>query len=195
MLFPYDTSIFLAVIQMVSGTTSTLASSILSYKLFLRYRRQKKPPTNASYKVATYHRMLVCISCLDILHSSWASLSTVPLPKDSGIVFARGSIATCSAQGVSCSSRAQCRCPEHLSQNTVQHIRYDNRTLLRATFFVAIWVFLPLPSVKLNWGRNARLFLIILTNIFLPSQGMLRTTEILSWFPSFSTCLFSDTLR
>jgi len=47
----------------------------------------------------TYHRLLCGISCVDISSSFWLGLSTWPIPRDSGVLWAVGNERTCSLQG------------------------------------------------------------------------------------------------
>jgi hypothetical protein len=42
--------------------------------------------------------MLLGVSTIDVMYSFWAALSVLPVPKESGGVFAYGNVATCSAQ-------------------------------------------------------------------------------------------------
>jgi hypothetical protein len=42
---------------------------------------------------------LLGIAIIDVLHTSWAALSTLPVPASSGAVFGHGNTATCTAQG------------------------------------------------------------------------------------------------
>jgi hypothetical protein len=84
------------------------------------YRPENSPPTDSiSHSVShnstdeggmrrsstmprsttVYQRLLIGTSTLDIFHSFWAALSTLPVPASSGAVFGHGTTATCSVQG------------------------------------------------------------------------------------------------
>lgn len=94
--------VILALSRTVSGSLSVIASSIIIYKIFLRYRQQRcanRSSSNNIECVTTYHRMLLCVSVLDILTSFWQALSTLPVPASTGVAFGHGTTATCSAQG------------------------------------------------------------------------------------------------
>jgi hypothetical protein len=96
----------LALIRTVSGSLSLFCSSILIYKLYLRYKEQKAAATaqgsrrslNSKQGSKTYYRMMLMTSIIDVLYSFWAALSVLPVPKESGGVFAYGTVATCSTQ-------------------------------------------------------------------------------------------------
>jgi hypothetical protein len=51
------------------------------------------------HSTTVYQRLLIGTSILDIFHSFWAALSTLPVPASSGAVFGHGTTATCSVQG------------------------------------------------------------------------------------------------
>lgn len=56
-------------------------------------------PSTTPHSTTVYQRLLIGTSILDIFHSFWAALSTLPVPASSGAVFAHGTTATCSVQG------------------------------------------------------------------------------------------------
>ena len=91
--------IILAESRTVAGTLSVLASSIIIYKIFLRYKEQKRSISNvpSAIKVTTYHRIIFGMSVLDVLTSFWQALSTLVVPASSGAVFGHGTTNTCSA--------------------------------------------------------------------------------------------------
>jgi hypothetical protein len=97
----------LAVVRTVSGSLSLIASSIIVYKIYLRYIESKKSApvigsgsfrSNNKKNINTYYRMMLVVSILDILHSFWTALSVLPTPPSSGGVFSHGTTATCSTQ-------------------------------------------------------------------------------------------------
>jgi hypothetical protein len=102
-MLSYAEKVVLALSRTVTGLLSLFASVIILYKICLRYREQKRKLetgiSSSASDVTTYHRMLLSISILDILHSFWAALSTLPVPATTGAVFAHGTVATCTAQG------------------------------------------------------------------------------------------------
>jgi hypothetical protein len=93
--------VILAVSRMVSGSLSVIASSIIVYKVYLRYRehRRNNGIANNQFQVTTYHRLLFGMSLVDVLYSSSAALSTLPVSASTGAVFGHGTTATCAAQG------------------------------------------------------------------------------------------------
>jgi hypothetical protein len=97
----------LALVRTASGSLSLFCSSIIIYKIYLRYREQnvaasvqesRRSLKNSKQGSNTYYRMLLMTSIIDIMYSFWAALSVLPVPKESGGVFAYGNVATCSAQ-------------------------------------------------------------------------------------------------
>jgi hypothetical protein len=98
----------LALTKICSASLSLMASSVIVYKVYLRYHELKKRSTscvqsgslrsNRKHDITTYHRMLVGISILDIMYSFWSALGVISVPPSSGDVFAHGTIATCSTQ-------------------------------------------------------------------------------------------------
>jgi hypothetical protein len=93
----YRQRYILALTRTTSGALSLFASSIILYKIYLRYKEHK---SNTDRGFNTYFRMISSISILDILHSFWAALSVLPVPSSTGGVFAHGTVATCSSQAV-----------------------------------------------------------------------------------------------
>lgn len=99
----YNEKIVLAYSRTVSGTLSLIACSIIINKIMMSYNKKRRDKENGTTDVAPsttiYQRLLFGMSVLDILHSFWAALSTLPVPASSGAVFGHGNTATCSAQG------------------------------------------------------------------------------------------------
>jgi len=64
---------------------------------------QPPPPTTATKRgraLTSYHRLMIGISVFDILFSAGLLFGPLPIPADNrGIPYARGTIATCTAQG------------------------------------------------------------------------------------------------
>lgn len=79
-----------AVVPKFSGAISVTFSTLI---LFSVLRSQGK-------RRGCYHRLLAAASMVDILHSSSLSLSTWPVPRDSGVLWAVGTTHTCTAQGM-----------------------------------------------------------------------------------------------
>lgn len=79
----------LALIPKFAGTVSMLFSLLIVVTVFRdRHKRNR-----------TYHRLLCGISFVDISSSFWLGLSTWPIPRDSGVLWAVGNERTCSLQG------------------------------------------------------------------------------------------------
>jgi hypothetical protein len=109
----YRQRYILALTRTFTGTLSLIASSIIIYKIYLRYSQHKKKTSSnivigGSFRrsnhssnggMNTYFRMILGVSILDVMHSFWTALSVLPAPPSSGGVFAHGTTATCSAQG------------------------------------------------------------------------------------------------
>lgn len=108
-LLSHPLKVALALSRSISASISLIASCIIVYKIVLRYRANRQnvvggcTSSNSDVlEITTYHRMLLGIALFDILHSSWAALSTLPVPASSGVsgaVFGHGTTATCTAQG------------------------------------------------------------------------------------------------
>lgn len=58
-----------------------------------------KPNTSFCTITTVYQRLLIGASILDVFHSFWSALSTIPVPSSSGVVFGFGTTATCTMQG------------------------------------------------------------------------------------------------
>jgi hypothetical protein len=103
----YSQRVFLALSRSVSALLSWIASWIIVYKIVFRYRDNRRysgvnrgrNSNSSSVEITAYHRILLGTSFLDILHTTWAAMSTLPVPASTGVVFGRGTTATCSAQG------------------------------------------------------------------------------------------------
>ena len=103
-----EEKIAIALCKSVSATLSLIASSIIIYKIYLRYKSQSESTvvsrrssrsSNKNGKVTTYHRMLLSISILDVIHSTSSAFSTLLVPSYTSGTFARGTTTTCSMQG------------------------------------------------------------------------------------------------
>ena len=100
--------IAIALCKSISATLSLIASSIIIYKIRLRYRSQSKSTVVSSSlrsskkdgKITTYHRMLLSISILDVIHSISSAFSTLLVPSYTNGTFARGTTETCTVQGM-----------------------------------------------------------------------------------------------
>ena len=81
----------IAIIPMITGALSILGSGAIIYKILLD---RKKKITKV------YHRLMLAMSCLDIIMSMSAALSTIPIPKDIPSVWGNiGNETTCNIQG------------------------------------------------------------------------------------------------
>jgi len=78
------------VIPRITAALSILGSSTIMYAIISDRKRKFKRP---------YHRIMLMMSCLDILQSSAMLVSTAALPRDSNISGAKGNERTCDAQG------------------------------------------------------------------------------------------------
>jgi hypothetical protein len=111
----YRQRYILALTRTLFGSLSLIASSIIIYKIYLRYAQHKKKTSSCPSNVVsgsfrrsnqssnggmnTYYRMILGVSILDVMHAFWTAISVLPTPPSSGGVFAHGTTATCSAQG------------------------------------------------------------------------------------------------
>lgn len=99
--------IILVLSKSVSATLSLVASSIIIYKIWLRYKSQSSTTAVVSSirsskrneGITTYHRMLLGISIFDVLHSLSSAFSSLLVPSYTKSTFAHGNTATCSMQG------------------------------------------------------------------------------------------------
>jgi hypothetical protein len=102
----YHQRYVLALVRTVTGSLSFVCSAIIIYKIYLRYQEQKavvsvqgsRQSLNSKQGSKTYYRMMLMTSIIDVMYSFWAALSVLPVPKESGGVFAYGNVATCSTQ-------------------------------------------------------------------------------------------------
>ncbi|GAX15407.1 hypothetical protein FisN_8Lh297 [Fistulifera solaris] len=79
----------LAVIPKVTGNVSAFFSGLIIYTIVRNQNRRSR----------TYHRLLFGISCCDVSASLWLALSTWPVPKSSGLLWAIGNDTSCNVQG------------------------------------------------------------------------------------------------
>ena len=79
----------LAVIPKFTGLTSAFFSALIIHTIVRNENRRSR----------TYHRLLFGISCCDISASLWLALSTWPIPKSSGALWAVGTDLSCNIQG------------------------------------------------------------------------------------------------
>jgi hypothetical protein len=87
--FPIAQQKALAILPKITGLTSFFFSAILITSILRDKRKRQRP----------YQRLLVGISFVDLSASFWLSLSTWPIPRDSGVLWAVGTDATCNLQG------------------------------------------------------------------------------------------------
>jgi hypothetical protein len=87
----------IALTRHISGNLSLVASFIIVYHVVLRIRQNRRSPRRDL--VTPYHRLMLCFSIADILYSFWVGLSTLVVPKSSGVIYGFGTTATCSMQG------------------------------------------------------------------------------------------------
>lgn len=79
----------LAIIPKITGLTSVFCSIFIVVTVLRDKEKRRK----------TYHRLLAGISLVDISSSFSVSMSTWPIPKDSGVLWAVGNDTTCRMQG------------------------------------------------------------------------------------------------
>lgn len=79
----------LAILPKITGSLSFLFSLLIATTILRDGSRRK----------LCYHRLLFGISCADMSASLWMLMSTWPIPRDSGVVYAAGNAHTCTAQG------------------------------------------------------------------------------------------------
>jgi hypothetical protein len=94
--------IVLAFSRSVTGSLSVFADACIIFKILMRFRmvrRSNEISGTERTTTTTYHRLLLGMSCLDICHSFWAALSTLPVPASTGVVGGHGTTMTCSVQG------------------------------------------------------------------------------------------------
>lgn len=103
-----EQKVVLVLCKTVTATLSLIASAIIIYKIYLRHRKnQSKSSTVTSGSLrslndttfTTYHRILLSISILDVIHSTSSALSSLLVPSYTNSTFAHGNTATCSVQG------------------------------------------------------------------------------------------------
>jgi hypothetical protein len=79
----------LAVLPKITGFSSFLFSLVIAITIF----RDKKKFSKV------YHRLIFGMSCADISSSLWLAMSTWPIPKESGVIWAVGNRVSCTFQG------------------------------------------------------------------------------------------------
>lgn len=79
----------LAIIPKITGGVSCIGSAII----ILVVARDK------NRRSATYHRLIMSASVIDLVCSFWLALSTWPYPRESGRLWAVGTTQTCTAEG------------------------------------------------------------------------------------------------
>jgi hypothetical protein len=87
----------------VSASLSMIASSIIIYKLYLKYKSQSSSivskRSSKNDGITTYHRMLLGISMLDVIHSVVSALGPFLVPSSTNALFAHGTNASCKVMG------------------------------------------------------------------------------------------------
>jgi hypothetical protein len=100
MVFSHSQKVLMAISRVLSGSFSLVASSIIVYKIYRRFKKSRTSGADSrNFEVTTYHRMLLGISFLDILFSFGSLGGTFVVPASTGVVFGHGTTATCSTQG------------------------------------------------------------------------------------------------
>jgi hypothetical protein len=79
----------LALSPKISGALSCLFSALIIVTILHSGRHEQR----------TYHRLILGISVSDLSALFWLSLSTWPIPRKSGVLWAAGNATTCSVQG------------------------------------------------------------------------------------------------
>jgi hypothetical protein len=182
--------IVIALSKSVSATLSLIASSILIYKIHLRYKSQSKSAVVSSSlrsskndgKITTYHRMLLSISILDVIHSTSSAFSTLLVPSYTNGTFAHGTTATCSMQGA-----LQQLTPTiviymaMLNTYFMLKIRYNIADSVIKSRYEVWFHFIPLLhfSVTVTIGLSLRMF------------GPISLTELGCWLDSY--CIATNT--
>jgi hypothetical protein len=81
----------LSIIPMCTAPLSVLGSATITYMILSRRKERLKQ---------SYHRIMLATSTADFVFSTSLGLGALAVPRDSGALFARGTVATCTAQGV-----------------------------------------------------------------------------------------------
>jgi hypothetical protein len=79
----------LAILPKITGSASVICSSLIAYSVIRDKRNRSK----------VYHRLLLGMSIADLSSSFWLALSTWPIPKETGILWASGNTLSCNFQG------------------------------------------------------------------------------------------------
>lgn len=81
----------IAIVPKFSASLSIIGSSCIIVEcLFVDRRKLER----------VYHRILLAMSIIDVIESSWNFCSTWPIPRGTrGVAFAAGNVTTCTAQG------------------------------------------------------------------------------------------------
>jgi hypothetical protein len=97
----------LALVPKVTGGASLLSSLVVISLLVRKRRRRRRQRAdgdatstgNTKKTTPVYHRLLLGMAAADVSSSFWLSLSTWPIPKSTGILWAVGNERTCTFQG------------------------------------------------------------------------------------------------
>jgi hypothetical protein len=87
--FTLPQQVALALIPKISGMASALLSLVIVVTVAVDPKRRTR----------AYHRLVGGLSLLDFSCSLWLSLTTWPIPRSSGVLWASGTDATCRLQG------------------------------------------------------------------------------------------------
>ena len=79
----------LALLPKITGFSSVVFSTLTSYTILRDEKKRSK----------VYHRLILGMCCADISSSLWLALSTWPIPRETGILWAVGSTTSCTFQG------------------------------------------------------------------------------------------------
>jgi hypothetical protein len=99
--FPLRIKVPLVLGRVATGWLSLVSSSILVYKIVMRFRvRRQSSVAAANTDVTTYHRILLGLSAVDALFSMGCAAGPLAVPSSvPGATFGHGTTATCAAQG------------------------------------------------------------------------------------------------
>ena len=90
MTFSSRQQIVLAIVPKISGGISMVGSAWIVIEVLTTGEKRRN----------VYNRLLLAISCIDLLTSAWYFASTWPMPEGTEQIYgARGTIGTCNAQG------------------------------------------------------------------------------------------------
>jgi hypothetical protein len=180
--------VVLSLSKSVSASLSLIASSIIIYKIYLRYKLQPSKSNIVVHNkkddnsITTYHRMLLGISILDVIHSISSVFSSLLVPPYTHATFANGTTATCSIQGA-----LQQLTPSIVIYMTMLNIYF----MLKIRYNISDTVIHSRYEVWLHAIPMIHFLTTAITGLSMRIYGPIILPELGCWLDSF--CVYTNT--